>query len=134
MKAIRFGPVVIFTLCVVLFTTMAFAEAPAPFWAAKMHAMSRPADGDGNYVWELEKTTDGEQVYYALVYLTKLKGIMIIRTPFICSYDETTGEIRAGVFMGMGIMPIDKPPEEIIDFAFKIFRELVEANALMTII
>lgn len=133
MKKIRFGPVVIIAL-VVLLTSMAFAEAPAPFSAAKIHAMSKPADADGDYIWEFAGDKDGEQVHYALVYLTETKSILIMREPFICAYNETTREIQAGVFMGMGVMPINRPAEEIIEFAFEIFRELVEANAFATLI
>jgi len=132
MKTIRFGSIVF--LVVLALVGMAFAEAPAPFCAAKMHAVSMPVDEDGNYIWELTAEKDGEQIYYALIYFTKLKGIVIIRTPFVCTYDETTGEINAGIFMGMGVMPIDKPAEEIIEFTFGIFRELVEANAFISII
>jgi len=134
MKKIRYGPAVIFTLFVALFTTMGFAEAPAPFSAAKMHAMSRPVDSDGDYIWEYMGNKDGEQIHYVLVYLSKEKVILIGREPFICAYNEDTGEIQAGVFMGRGVMPINRPAEEIIEFAFEIFRELVEANAFTAII
>jgi len=135
MKKMRYGPVVILALFVVLFTAMAFAgEIPAPFCAAKMHAMSKAADADGDYIWKYTRDKDGEQINYVLVYLPEAKAILIGRELFICSYSEDTGEILAGVFIGMGVMPINKPPEEIIEFAFEIFRELVEANALLTII
>ena len=134
MKKIRFGPVVIFTLFVALFTTMAFAEAPAPFSRAKEYAMFVPADADGDHVWEFTRNNDGEEIRYALVYLTKQRTILIAREPFVCAYVEDTQEVKAVIFMGYGFMPIDKPPEEILEFTFAIFRELVEANALPVLI
>lgn len=132
MKTIRFGPLMI--LMMLLFATVVFAEAPAPFCSAKEHAMKMGPDADGDYVWEFTKNGDGQEVRYALVYLVNKKIILIGRDPIILGYIEDTGEIRAAVIMGLGTMPVDKPREEIIEFAFKIFRELVAAGALGTII
>ena len=128
MKTIQYGPLAF--LVVLFFATMAFAEAPAPFCAAKQHAMKMAPDADGDYVWEFTKNGDGQEVRYALVYLASKKIILIGRDPIILGYIEDTGEIKAAVIMGLGTMPVEKPREVIIEFAFRVFRELVEAGAL----
>lgn len=132
MKKIRFGPLMILILLVLASVT--FAEAPAPFCAAKQHALKMPTDSEGDYVWEFTKNDDGQQIRYALVYLTRDHMILIARDPFVCAYMEDTREIKAAVFLGYGFMPVEKPSEEIVEFAFKIFRELVAAGALGTVI
>ncbi len=130
MKLRRYGPVVMLTLFVVVFTTMAFAEPPAPFCKAKEYAMYMPKDAEGNHVWEFTKNVDGEEARYALVYLADKKIILIAKEPFVCAYMEDTQEIKAVVFLGYGFMPVEETEEKIIEFSFGVFRELVEANAL----
>jgi hypothetical protein len=132
MKTIRCGPLAI--LILLALASVIFAEAPAPFCAAKQHAMKMPMDSEGDYVWEFTKNDDGQESRYALVYLTRDHMILIARDLFVCAYMEDTGEIKAAVFLGYGFMPVEKPPEEITDFAFKIFRELVASGALGTVI
>ena len=132
MKAIRCGPLVI--LILLILASVAFAEAPAPFCAAKEYAMKMPMDSEGDYVWEFTKNNDGHQVRYTLMYLVDQKIILIGREYLVFAYMEDTGEIKAAVFLGYGFMPVEKPSEEIIEFAFKIFRELVAAGALGTVI
>ena len=128
MKMIRYASIVFLVL--LLFATTAFAEAPAPFCKAKEYALKMNMDSEGDYVWEFSKNGDGQQIRYALVYLAQRKVILIARNVFVVAYMEETKELGAATFMGYGFVQIEKSREEIIEFAFRIFRELVEAGAI----
>jgi len=116
-------------ICVLLLAGVAWAETPAPFCKAKEYAMQRQ-DAEGDYLWEFNRESPEGIVQYALVYLPKIKVIIIAKHPFSCGYFEETGEMKCVVWLGFGGQQIDATQDEIFKFAFTVFRELVSAGAL----
>lgn len=105
-------------------------DIPAPFCKAKEIALRMPADVDGDYIWGFVKNNDGQKVHYNLAYLGGQKTILISKEPVICGYIEDTKEMKCVVFVGYGFVPIDKPNQQIIEFCFAVFRDLVSAGAI----
>lgn len=114
---------------VLLLSGLAWAEAPAPFCKAKDYAMQQK-DAVGDYVWEFTKEFPEGLVQYALVYLPKIKVIIIAKHPLSCGYFEETGEMKCAIWLGFDFQQVEATQDQVFMFAFKVFRELVSAGAL----
>lgn len=122
--------VVAITLFVVFFTTMVFAETPAPFAKAKEYALSGQPNQYGNYIVSMEVREDGEQTTYFFGYLSELKiiGVGIVKGGSACVF-QFEEETQTFSIWYNGMM-FEGDPEKIKQGAFDIFRKLVGANAI----
>lgn len=119
--------IVSLVLCLVLVAGLVYgANIPAPFGRAKQIACLETPNEHGNYVRVYKFEMDGQQITCGIAYYVKQQLIMIACESQATFYKEDTGELIAGIFSPGGLQRAEATDEQILGFAFNVFRELVK--------
>jgi len=124
MKKISLLLVIVF----LAFSTMAWAEAPAPFEYIKGYAMDMVTpDSDGDYIVNIELNDNGQLVRFAFGYLVEA-GIIAIGKEGLGFIIYNEKDKSFGRPYGSYLFRLEE--EKAIEMAYVIFRELLERNLL----
>jgi len=118
--------IIILTLLLCIIPLIAIGnEIPAPFAKAKELALKATPNDAGNYILVFEGS-DASYYFYLLGYIPGKQiigvGKLESKDTVVAEYHEATKEFSFWV-NGYRYMDVDKT--KVIEFAFKVFRELV---------